>query len=185
MSKKEIKEQLEESKNLIEKFIGESINLKYVEDTAKLLAKTLKNGNKIICCANGYSMAELKKFSDHLSIKEYPCITLCDPIILTSLSSIHGFNMVYTKYLNVHAKEGDCLLAIINDNDDNVIKAIERSKIKGMKTVALSSNNFVSNEYLDHRIETIYEGDLNRVREIQTIILNIIYDLTCKILEAN
>ena len=51
----QIKAELVEAQDVLNKFISDDNNIKLIEKAAKLLAESFKNGGKVLSCGNGGS----------------------------------------------------------------------------------------------------------------------------------
>ena len=56
--KDQILKELNEAKNIIDKFINNDAIINAIEESAKIMADSIKNGGKIISCGNGGSMCD-------------------------------------------------------------------------------------------------------------------------------
>ena len=51
----QIKAELVEAQDVLNKFVSDDNNIKLIEKAAKLLAESFKNGGKVLSCGNGGS----------------------------------------------------------------------------------------------------------------------------------
>ena len=124
-----------------------SLDISAIENSAKMLAECLRNGNKILLCGNGGSAADCQHIAAELVIRfrssvvrpALPAIALtCDTSILTAGGNDIGFENIFAQQVAALGISGDILIGIsTSGNSANVLNAITVAKEKGMKTVGL------------------------------------------------
>lgn len=120
-----------------------------VESIASEMAERLQKGGKLLICGNGGSAADAQHMAGEMVnrfLRErdpYAAIALStDTSILTSISNDYSYDLVFAKQVQALAREGDVLFAIsTSGNADNVCKAVDAAKEKGMLTVALTGGS--------------------------------------------
>ncbi len=139
-------------KEIVENAFLESVRLKeefmyeYQEQIVYLgllLAKKLKNGNKILICGNGGSAADSQHFAAEIvgrfekERKGYPAIALTtDTSALTAIGNDYGFDKVFSRQVEALGEKGDILIGIsTSGNSQNVIEAVKVAKQMGLFTV--------------------------------------------------
>ena len=147
-----------ESLTTLQKFIAQPSNVERIEQAATLMAESLTNEHMIISCGNGGSLCDAAHFAEELSgryrrnRKPYPAIAINDPAYLTCVGNDFSFDEVFSRFIEGMGRKNDVLLAIsTSGNSENVVKAAQKAKEKGMKVVSLTK-----------------EGE-NRLREISDI----------------
>jgi D-sedoheptulose 7-phosphate isomerase len=97
-------------------------------------------GNKIIFVGNGGSAG----ISSHLAIDfskngGLRALAFNDPSALTCLGNDLGYENVFAKQLEFHARSGDLLIAISSSgNSPNIINAVKMARDRGCKVVTYS-----------------------------------------------
>ncbi|ACO03881.1 MAG TPA: D-sedoheptulose 7-phosphate isomerase [Persephonella sp.] len=130
----------EESASLKKEFVYE-----YAEEILNfgiLLAKRLKNGNKVLICGNGGSSADAQHFAAEivgrfeLERKGFPAIALTtDTSILTAVGNDYGFENIFSRQVEALGEKGDILIGIsTSGNSENVVRAVLKAKEIGMFT---------------------------------------------------
>src|SRR5215475_3965871 len=114
--------------------------LKAVEAAGALLVQTFKNGGRVFSCGNGGSMCDAMHFAEELSGRYrldrpgLPAASISDPSHITCVGNDYGYDFIFSRYLEAHAKTGDGLLAIsTSGKSKNVLKAVEMAKKRGVK----------------------------------------------------
>ena len=116
-----------------------------VSDAAELLARTLRQGGKLMFCGNGGSAAD----SQHLAAEfvgrfhderpALPAIALTtDSSILTCIGNDYAFDEIFARQVRALGQRGDCLVAIsTSGNSANVLRAVEAARAVGVATLGL------------------------------------------------
>ena len=109
----------------------------WVQDTAR---RTHEAGNKLIFVGNGGSAA----IASHMAIDfskngNMRALALNDPMALTCLGNDLGYENVFSKQIDLHARAGDLLIVISSSGrSPNVVKAAEMGRARGCKVATLS-----------------------------------------------
>ena len=112
-----------------------------------LIKDTVSKGSKIMFCGNGGSAADSQHLATEFVIRlshdlKRPAIgavaLTTDPSMMTAGANDIGFENVFARYVEGIGNKGDILVGIsTSGNSKNVIKAFEKAKEKGIKTLAL------------------------------------------------
>lgn len=143
-----IKLQLQEAQQVLDFFIENPENIDSIGKAAQLMSKSINNGGKVISCGNGGSMCDAMHFAEELSGRfrddraPLAAISISDPSHISCVGNDYGYNEVFARYISGLGKSGDVLLAIsTSGNSQNVIRAIEAAKEKGMLVVGLTGKD--------------------------------------------
>jgi D-sedoheptulose 7-phosphate isomerase len=108
----------------------------------------LKGGGKVISCGNGGSMSDAMHFAEELSGRyrndrpAYAAIAISDPGHLSCVANDYGYAFVFSRMVEAIGSEGDVLFAIsTSGNSENILKAIEAARKKGMKVIGLTGKD--------------------------------------------
>jgi D-sedoheptulose 7-phosphate isomerase len=120
--------------------------LEEIEQTGRVICRTLAAGNKILLCGNGGSAADAQHIAAELvgryeqQRKAFPAIALTtDTSALTALSNDYGYDEVFARQVMGLARTGDLLIAIsTSGKSPNIVKAVETAKSLGCQTLALT-----------------------------------------------
>lgn len=147
MSVNSIEKQFQEAAKVLQEFNQQS-NFVKIESAGKILVDSIGNGGKIISCGNGGSMCDAMHFAEELTGRyrenraALPAISISDSSYISCVSNDFGYSYVFSRFVDAFGKPGDVLLAIsTSGNSENVIKAIETAKQKGMKIIGLTGKN--------------------------------------------
>ena len=112
----------------------------------ELLVIAYRRGNKLLSFGNGGSACDAQNFADEL-VGRYernrpplPAIALTtNTSDLTSIANDFGFETVFERQLEAHAKPGDVAVAIsTSGNSPNVLRAAQKAKTLGLVVLGLS-----------------------------------------------
>lgn len=142
-----IKNELLAHKKTIEILIENNLN--DIENACNLAVETLQNGNKILLFGNGGSAADAQHIAAELTGRfvteriPLPGIALTtDTSALTAIANDYGFDVVFSRQVQALARKGDLLIGIsTSGNSQNVLKAFEKGKEIGCKSLALSGRD--------------------------------------------
>ena len=135
-----LREHLESLQTLLDTKLAE------IEEAGELICQTLSGGHKILLCGNGGSAADAQHIAAELvgryeqQRRAFPAIALTtDTSALTALSNDYGYEEVFARQVQALAMQGDLLIAIsTSGKSPNVIRAVEKAKALGCKTIALT-----------------------------------------------
>lgn len=109
-----------------------------------LLVECFRRGGRVYSCGNGGSMCDAMHFAEELSGKfrseraALPAMAISDAAHLTCAGNDFGFDSVFARFVEAHAKPGDVLLAIsTSGTSKNVLAAARAAREKGAKVIGL------------------------------------------------
>lgn len=180
-----ILESLNQSNEMLSKFIRNSSSIESIEHAAKIISESLKSGNSIYSCGNGGSMSDAMHFAEELSGRYrnnragLSAAAISDPGHITCVANDFGYDHIFSRYLDANAKEHDCLLAISTSGSSaNVLKAAEFAKENGIKVISLTGPSETDLGLLAD--VDIYAGRseyADRVQEIHIKVIHILIEL--------
>jgi D-sedoheptulose 7-phosphate isomerase len=117
-----------------------------IEQSGQMICEALSSGRKILLCGNGGSAADAQHIAAELvgcyekQRRSWPAIALTtDTSALTAVSNDLGYEQVFARQLAGLAQPGDVLIAIsTSGTSKNVLRAAERARELGCKTIALT-----------------------------------------------
>lgn len=115
-------------------------------------AQTLKNGGKILLCGNGGSAADSQHIAAELVgrfCKDRPALAAIaltvDTSAITAIGNDYDFSAIYARQVEGLGKPDDLLIGITTSgNSPNIIQAITKAKLLGLKTAGLTGGNMDS-----------------------------------------
>ena len=143
-----IKASLEEASKTLTSFINNAEQLEYIQTAIIYLVATLKNNGRIFSCGNGGSMCDAMHFAEELTgrfrknRKPLAGVAISDPSHMSCVGNDYGDVEIFDRYLQAHAREGDCLVAMTTSGTSkNVLKAIQTAKEIGLKVIVLTGRH--------------------------------------------
>ena len=187
----EIKAELDQAAEVLNDFLTSEKNICAVEEAAMMLARSFKQGGKVLSCGNGGSYCDAMHFAEELTGRYrenrpgYPAIAISDASHLSCVANDFGYEAVFSRYVDAVGQKNDVLLAIsTSGNSDNVIKAIESAKAKGMKVIALTGKDGGKIRALtDIEICVPHFGYADRIQEVHIKLIHILVLLIEKEME--
>lgn len=132
---------------LRESFFAENAGL--VAETARVMARSLMDGGKILFCGNGGSAADAQHFAAELVNRflmerpPLPAIALTtDSSAMTAIGNDYAFEQIFSKQVQALGRPGDVLVGIsTSGNSANVCEALRVAREIGLITVGLGGGN--------------------------------------------
>jgi D-sedoheptulose 7-phosphate isomerase len=164
--------------------------LRFIEETAYLIADAYANQKKILIAGNGGSLCDAMHFAEELTgfyrekRKALPAIALADPGHITCVGNDIGYEYVFSRAVEALGQTGDVLIVLTTSGQSmNLIQAVESAKTKGLKTVAFLGKTGGKLKGLAD-LEWIVEGfkTSDRIQEVHMSAIHIIIEIIEKIL---
>ncbi len=122
---------------------------KLLAEAGEALISCYRRGNKIMTFGNGGSACDAQNFADELVgrfERNRPPLAALSLTVntsdLTSIANDFGYENVFSRQLEAHAKPGDIAVAIsTSGNSPNVLKAAAAAKRLGLSTIGLSGRS--------------------------------------------
>jgi len=157
-----------------------------VATAANLIADAFQQGGRVFSCGNGGSMCDAMHFAEELSgryrqdRKALPAVSISDPSHISCVGNDYGYDFIFSRYLEAHARKGDVLLGISTSGKSaNVIKAAEYAKQQGVHVVTLTGKaDSALGALATVDITTIgTSGFADRVQELHIKVIHILIEL--------
>ncbi|AFI05381.1 D-sedoheptulose 7-phosphate isomerase [Helicobacter cetorum] len=169
------KEALEKSLQSLQVTLTQSVHL---------LIETLENQGKILICGNGGSASDAQHFAAELTgrykleRKGLSAISLnTDTSALTAIANDYGYEEVFSRQLEAIGTQKDVLIGIsTSGNSKNILKAYEKAKDLGIKTLSLVGRDGGKMKALSDIALIVPSNDTPRIQEIHILIIHILCD---------
>ena len=169
-----IRRHFEEAQEVQQAFLGDAACLAAVAMGAEALASAIAAGGKVISCGNGGSMCDAMHFAEELTgryrddRKALPALSISDPSHLSCVGNDHGFEFVFSRFVEAMGRPGDVLLAIsTSGNSPNVVRAAEAAKEAGMNVVGLTGKDGgMLAPLCDVEVRVPWSGYADRIQEV-------------------
>ena len=136
--------QLEESAEVKRQTIVTAVDS--IEAAAQMLIDCYRAGGKVLLCGNGGSAADAQHLAAELISRlkleraAIPALALTtNTSLLTAIGNDYKYDLVFVRQVEAFCRAGDVLIAISTSGEsENVIKAVEFSRVQGIKSIALT-----------------------------------------------
>lgn len=167
--------------------------IKRIADCAKILTKAFKSGKGVFLAGNGGSAADAQHIAAELSGKYYfdrPPLNAealhVNTSYLTAVANDYGYNKIFARALEAHAKKGDVFIAIsTSGNSENLIEALHYCREHGIKTIAMTGETGGKMKDLCDYLVNVPSTDTPRVQEAHITIGHAICEIVESTLFAN
>ncbi len=174
--------QLEESAKTIAALKAEA---DVITSAADLLLDAYRRGNKIITFGNGGSACDATNFADELvgrlrrNRAPLPAVALTvNTADLTSIANDFGYEQVFARQLEAHAKPGDVAVAIsTSGNSPNVLRALEKAKELGLARLGLTGQSGGKMKGLVDICLCVPSATVARIQEAHITVIQILCDI--------
>lgn len=143
--KRHIEASLREASSALDALQRNPSTLAAIEDGAALLIRTFEIRGKVYSCGNGGSMCDAMHFAEELTGRyrrdrsALAATAISDAGHLTCVGNDLGYDQVFSRYLEAHGREGDCLVALsTSGTSKNIVRAADVAKSLGMSVIVLS-----------------------------------------------
>ncbi|MBP6389634.1 MAG: D-sedoheptulose 7-phosphate isomerase [Flavobacteriales bacterium] len=184
MSNDRIRSHFTEAADVLQRFLTDQENIVNVERAAAFISYCLKQGAKVISCGNGGSMCDAMHFAEELTGRfrndrpPIAAIAISDPGHITCVGNDHGFDQVFSRFVEAHGREGDVLLAIsTSGNSPNVLRAAEMARARQMHVIGLTGKDGGALAPLcTVEVRVPHHGFADRVQEVHIKVIHALID---------
>ena len=132
----DVKQQLLENQELMD----------LIKEVALKTVEVYKNGNKTLIAGNGGSAADAQHIAGEFVSRFYfdrpglaSMALTTDTSIITAIGNDYGYDKLFSRQVQANGVKGDIFIGIsTSGNSENIIKALEECKLKGIITVGLT-----------------------------------------------
>ncbi|MBG8553357.1 D-sedoheptulose 7-phosphate isomerase [Hymenobacter guriensis] len=169
-----IRAELTEAQAVLDRFVQNPANLAAIEQAARLMADSLRQGGKILTCGNGGSLCDAQHFAEELTgryrqnRRALAAIALTEASHMSCVANDFGYDHVFSRYVEALGRPGDVLLAIsTSGNSPNILLAAQAARAAGMQVVSLTGKGGGQLASLsDVEIRPPHTGYADRIQEI-------------------
>lgn len=179
-----IRQHFEEARDVLAAFLEDHALLAALEQAGELMVQSIRAGGKVISCGNGGSMCDAMHFAEELTgryrddRKALPALAISDPSHLSCVGNDHGYEWVFSRFVEAMGKPGDVLLAIsTSGHSPNVVRAAEAAKEAGMLVVGLTGKDGGPLAALcDAEVRVPWSGYADRIQEVHIKCIHALID---------
>jgi D-sedoheptulose 7-phosphate isomerase len=176
-----ISQELKEAQTVLDNFLNDPVQIEKIEKAAGLMADAIIQNGKIISCGNGGSHCDAMHFAEELTgryrdnRRALPAIAISDVSHLSCVSNDFGYEYVFSRYIEGLGQPGDVLLGLsTSGNSENIVRAAEAAKAKGMKVIIMSGKDGGKLAGVaDIEIRVPHFGYADRIQEIHIKVIHI------------
>ncbi|MCG8306401.1 MAG: SIS domain-containing protein [Cytophagales bacterium] len=156
-----------------------------VLEIARLIAETFRSGGRIYLCGNGGSMADCQHIAGEFVGKfrkvrrPLPAVALStDPALTTCIGNDFSYEHIFSRQVEALGKPGDILWAFsTSGTSENVIKAADTARIKGMTVIGFTGRPDSPLERLSDICLCANSDQTNHSQEVHELAYHIICEL--------
>jgi len=191
-TKEQVKAQVTASAQVMEAYLQDEKAMQALATVANLLVKTYRQGGKTLWAGNGGSAADAQHMAAELVNKfrlnrsGLPSMALTvDTSILTAIGNDYGYDQVFSRQIIACGNAGDVFIGLsTSGNSQNLLRALEACREKGIVTVALVGANACGMDAYDYVLR-VPSADTPRIQECHTLIGHILCDFVEQSLFGN
>jgi D-sedoheptulose 7-phosphate isomerase len=181
----QIKNIISESISVKNKVLADETLLKTLEEVVGCIVASFKNGNRIYFCGNGGSAADAQHLAAEFSGRFYtdrdalPAEALhCNSSYITAVANDYSYDLIYSRLIKGIAHKGDVLVGLsTSGNSNNIVKAFETAREKGVITVAFTGHSGGKMKELSDFLINVPSHDTPRIQESHILLGHIICQL--------
>ncbi|MCS6957936.1 MAG: D-sedoheptulose 7-phosphate isomerase [Aquificaceae bacterium] len=159
-------------------------------EVAQIIAKALKDGNKVLLFGNGGSAADAQHIAAEIvgrfkkERKPLPAIALTtDTSILTAVGNDYGFESIFERQIQALCTPGDIAIGITTSGESlNVIKGLMKAHDLGATTVAFTGRNGGKVVDIAHYSFVVPSYDTARIQECHITLGHVICEVIDRLL---
>jgi D-sedoheptulose 7-phosphate isomerase len=135
MSIQNIQFSLREAHTALTGLMSDQQTLANIEQAAGALIEVFDRKGRVYSCGNGGSMCDAMHFAEELTGRyrrdraALAAAAISDPGHMSCVSNDLGYQQVFSRYVEAHGREGDCLLALsTSGTSKNVLNVARTAK---------------------------------------------------------
>ena len=174
----------QEAMQTLQRFMEDAEQINNIDRAAQAMLQAIKADGKILSCGNGGSHCDAMHFAEELTGRYrnhrpgIAAIAISDVSHISCVGNDYGYDQIFSRYIEAVGRKGDVLLGISSSgNSENVIKAIEMAKSKGMVVVGLTGKDGGKMApLLDVEIRAPHSEYADRAQEIHIKVIHALID---------
>lgn len=176
---------LREARKALEDLLANPDTLGEIDRAAEALIGCLEKGGRVFSCGNGGSMCDAMHFAEELTGRfrkdrqAFAATAISDPSHISCVGNDYGYDEIFSRYLEAHARKGDVLVALSTSGGSrNVVRAVETCRARGATSISLVGRPGSALAAIsDHCIVTPGGSFADRVQELNIKVLHIFIEL--------
>lgn len=180
-----IKSQIKESIDVKNKILSDESLLTQIEKASEEIVKCYKSGHMLLLCGNGGSAGDAQHIAGEMvarfRIERKALSALAfntNSSVVTAIGNDYEYNIIFERQVEAFGHSGDVLIAIsTSGNSESVVRAIEKAKSMGIKTVSLLGKGGGACKDISDYAIVVPCDDTARIQESHIMIGHIICDI--------
>jgi len=176
---------LREARAALDALLADQSTHDSIAQAASMLVETFERKGRVFSCGNGGSMCDAMHFAEELTGRyrsdraALGATAISDPGHLTCVGNDLGYEQVFSRYLEAHARAGDCLVALsTSGSSKNILRAAQAARSLGIGVIALTGQREAPlAQFADVHICTPAGMWADRVQELHIKVLHILIEL--------
>ena len=177
-----IENELRQAAHVLDSFLKDAQPQAAIEEAARQMIDTIRQGGKIISCGNGGSHCDAMHFAEELSgryrndRRALPAIAISDVSHISCVGNDYGYDAIFSRFIEGLGRPGDVLLAIsTSGNSPNVLAAARTARQQQMPVVALTGKDGGAlAELTDVEIRVPHHGYADRIQEVHIKVIHVL-----------
>lgn len=180
-----IRSQMHDSIDVKNKIMESDNLIRQIEMAADEIVKCYKGGHTLLLCGNGGSAGDAQHIAGEMVARfriERKALSAIafntNSSVVTAIGNDYEYNIIFERQVEAFGHEGDVLISIsTSGNSESVVRAINRAKEMGIKTVSLLGKDGGSCKDISDYAIVVPSDDTPRIQESHIMIGHIICDL--------
>lgn len=180
-----IESSLREAERALHALLADSATQDAIAASGALLIETFRRRGRVFSCGNGGSMCDAMHFAEELTGRyrddraALAATAISDAGHLTCVGNDLGYEQVFSRYLEAHARPGDCLVALsTSGSSKNVLRAAEAAQRLDVQVIGLTGHaDAALADYCTVHVCTPAGRYADRVQELHIKVLHILIEL--------
>ncbi len=161
-----------------------------VVEVGEIIARALKDGNKVILFGNGGSAADAQHIAGEIvgrfkrERRALPAIALTtDTSILTAVGNDYGFERIFERQVEALCMPGDIAIGIsTSGNSPNVIRGLMKAHDLGATTIAFTGRDGGKLVDIAHYSFVVPSYDTARIQECHITLAHVLCEIIDRLL---
>lgn len=140
---------IDDSRKLKANILQDRALISKLENVTQIIIAAFKSNKKVLFCGNGGSAADAQHLAAEFSGRFYfdrpPLYAEAlhvNTSYLTAVANDYSYQEIYSRLIKGMGNDGDVLIGIsTSGNSQNIVRAFEEAKIKGMTTIAFTGES--------------------------------------------
>lgn len=151
-----------------------------IDEAGKIILAALQAGHKLLTCGNGGSAADAQHLSSELvgrflqHRRALPAIALTtDSSAVTAISNDYGFDYVFERQVEAHARPGDVLVAITTSGASaSILRAAHAARRLQCTVIGLTGQRGTDFAALCHKAVVVPSAETALIQEVHQSIIH-------------